>query len=43
MIKDVGQRKVGALKLQAPGFDLGQIKDVVDDRQQMFRGSADLV
>ena len=35
--------KVGAFELHPAGFDLRQIEDIVDDRQQMAAGAVDLV
>ena len=43
VVENRRQGKVGLLELQLAGFDLGQIENVVDDRQQMLGGGGDLV
>jgi hypothetical protein len=42
MIEGRREVKVAVLKLQLAGLDLGDIQNVVDDREQMLAGSADL-
>ena len=43
VVQNSGQVKVGVLQLQAPGFDFGEVQDVVDDAQQVPAGVVDFV
>ncbi len=43
IVENRGEVEVGALQMQPARLDLGQVENVVDDRQQVLPGAVDLV